>query len=896
MRDQQEWKILLVDDDEDEYLLTRSIISKFKHCMASLDWVNDFSEGVKALEENHYDAALIDYDLGPQTGIELIKKLSSRNFSAPLILYTGRGSYETDIEAMQAGATLYINKGEATPLLLERLIRYAIQLKKTETALRQARDEAERRAGEAEDGRRVLNSILSCIPEGIAISENAGGEISMISEYGKAQLHQLSGNGQENPSAIRLESWPVYYPGGDIRVPIQDLPIVRAAALGEEVKNEKLVLKGADGAQISILCNAGPIIDGSGKVTGGVITWQDITEQIRSRKELETNHALFAAVLKQMPSGVAIAEANTGKLLLSNDQAQNIWQVSPPPAADISANLDFQGYHPDGSPYAPDEWPLVRTLQQDEVVNNEQITYKRADNSIGVISVSSCPVFDSQGTQIAGVAVFLDISEQKWAELALRESEARITNFLENLQDGFFALDRDWNFTYINKIAAGIINRLPQELLGKNIWELWPQLLGTELEQRYRQVMETKIPLRFKYPGLASEIWFEIAVNPTMDGISIYWVDITQRKQMEDHLAYLALVLDNVHDAVLATDENQVITAWNQAAEQLYGWSEQEAIGKTGSQLLRSEFSDEQRTEVKRRLAEVHRCSLEMVQYTKDGRRLVIEGNVIAIRDASGKVTGYVSSNRDITGHKQASEAMQYYSRELEQSNKELEEFAATASHDLQEPLRKIEAFSALLETEILPEGEKGRLYIGRLKEAAARMRKMLDGLLALSQVRASGHAFQPVDLNEVAREVLDNLEFRLKQTGGQVEVSRLPAVEGDPIQMIQLLQNLVGNALKFHKPGVPPLIKVEGCQLDFEHVEIRVIDNGTGFDPQYREQVFQPFYRLHPLGEYDGTGMGLSICRKIVERHGGEISVTTSPTQGSTFTVTLPITPVHTR
>jgi light-regulated signal transduction histidine kinase (bacteriophytochrome) len=223
------------------------------------------------------------------------------------------------------------------------------------------------------------------------------------------------------------------------------------------------------------------------------------------------------------------------------------------------------------------------------------------------------------------------------------------------------------------------------------------------------------------------------------------------------------------------------------------------------------------------------------------------------------------------------------------------------ASHDLQEPLRKIQAFGDRLvkkfRDHVGPDGEE---YLDRMKSSATRMRTLIDDLLMFSRVTTKAQPFAPVDLNPLVADVLSDLEVRIAQTGGRVDVGDLPTIEADPSQMRQLFQNLIGNALKFHKPGVPPEVTVRAASWAelFRGGEfppsgmghrITVSDNGIGFDPAYAERVFEMFQRLHARTEYEGTGIGLAICRKIVQRHRGEIAAYGRAPEGATFVIDLP-------
>ncbi|MBI2944346.1 MAG: PAS domain-containing protein [Candidatus Wallbacteria bacterium] len=264
--------------------------------------------------------------------------------------------------------------------------------------------------------------------------------------------------------------------------------------------------------------------------------------------------------------------------------------------------------------------------------------------------------------------------------------------------------------------------------------------------------------------------------------------------------------------------------------------------------------------------------------------------------DSAGHITGAMAIFRDVSRQKRAETARTEFERRLQQSNKELEEFAFAASHDLQEPLRKILAFGELLCSEYgaaLP--EQARDYVLRMQGGAVRMQSLIRDLLDYSRITSRGETFIPVDLGDVAREVVDHLEMRIRESTGSVELGELPAVQADPTQMFQLLQNLVSNALKFRKPDVAPVVKVWGRTLqsdqdsDRGQCELTVSDNGIGFEQRFADRIFGVFQRLHSRHAYEGTGIGLAICRKIVSRHGGSIQALSSPGEGTRFVVRLP-------
>jgi PAS domain S-box-containing protein len=269
----------------------------------------------------------------------------------------------------------------------------------------------------------------------------------------------------------------------------------------------------------------------------------------------------------------------------------------------------------------------------------------------------------------------------------------------------------------------------------------------------------------------------------------------------------------------------------------------------------------------------------------------------VPVRNGERAITRWLGTCTDIDGRRQTESRL----RSSLESNRDLEEFASVASHDLQEPLRKIHSFAACLKDEHSAHLDaEGLDYIDRIQRAATRMTMLIADLLQLSRLSSRAKPFARVDLNQVMTGVLSDLETRLEDTGGRVETVNLPTVLGDPLQMRQLLQNLIGNGLKFHEKDVAPVIRLSAEMVDAYSDDgqerpggacrILVTDNGIGFEEKYLEKVLTIFQRLHGRDEYEGTGIGLAICRKIVDRHAGSITARSKPGQGATFIVTLPL------
>jgi two-component system sensor kinase FixL len=341
-------------------------------------------------------------------------------------------------------------------------------------------------------------------------------------------------------------------------------------------------------------------------------------------------------------------------------------------------------------------------------------------------------------------------------------------------------------------------------------------------------------------------------------------------------------------------DREGIVVRVNPAECALLGFAPDEMIGRPVWELMSLDDRDKSSLSLRRKLSGQEILTRVEREYTRgDGTTLFLDIHPRLILNAAGEIVGIRSFMIDITQRKRAEKALQSQAEELARSNSELEQFAYVASHDLQEPLRKILAFGDRLTAKCGDKlGAEGSDYLARMRMAASRMQSLIHDLLSLSRVTSRPRPFAPVDLTEIASGVVLDLESRIEQLGGRVEVGPLPLVIADRMQMSQLLLNLIANALRFHKPDVSPVVKVfDECVPGTAGVcRVAVEDNGIGFDEKYLDRIFQVFQRLHGRGVYEGSGIGLAICRKILERHGGSITASSKPGGGAKFTITLPL------
>jgi PAS domain S-box-containing protein len=385
-----------------------------------------------------------------------------------------------------------------------------------------------------------------------------------------------------------------------------------------------------------------------------------------------------------------------------------------------------------------------------------------------------------------------------------------------------------------------------------------------------------------------------------------------ENSQLARERDLLRVVIDNLPDYIYAKDKDGRFILNNIAhARDLSAKSPAELKGKSDfdffpKELAQQFFNDEQK------IIQTGEPVINQEQFkNRPGEPSSLKRWSVATkvlwRDEEGHVLGTVGITRDINEFKMAQMALRASEQrlresaeQLQRSNRELQDFAYVASHDLQEPLRKIIVFGERLKEKAGDRLEAETLdYLQRMQKAASRMQTLINDLLSFSRVTTKAQPFVKVDLARTAREVVEDLEARVEMTKGRVELGQLPVIDAEPLQMRQLIQNLIGNALKFRLPDVPPVVKLDAKiysgvlpqahdSQPQDRCELTVSDNGIGFDEKYLDRIFNVFQRLHTRNEYEGTGMGLAIARKIVLYHGGSITAKSAPGQGATFIVTL--------
>ncbi|HYN12542.1 MAG TPA: PAS domain S-box protein, partial [Burkholderiales bacterium] len=578
------------------------------------------------------------------------------------------------------------------------------------------------------------------------------------------------------------------------------------------------------------------------------------------------------------------------------------------PAADIIGAAGFASLlpcvHEDGSPLDPEtERPTRVTVRTGMPLTGYVVGIKRAEGAITWLSVNTGFLRRRDESDWYGVvSTISDITARKNAELLVRESEARYRRTFELAASGIAHIGMDRRFIRVNRRLCEILGYTEEELLrlrGRDISH--PDDLDVINEQRpglYSGAIDA-VRLEKRYLRKdRSVVWvaFTMAVERDAAGKPLYEIavydDITAQRDAEARLreseARFRQTFEYAEDGIAHVGLDGRFLLVNRRLCEMLGYSEAELLGRSVKEISHPE--DRDLTDAER--ARVHEGELDSVRFEKrylrkDGSVVWVDLAVALTRDPHGHPQYEIAVFNDITERKRTEAALKEAHEELKRSNSELEQFAYVASHDLQEPLRMVASYTQLVMRRYGDKLDKdAHEFMHYVVDGAARMKQLIEDLLAYSRVGTRHRDFKPIEVEAALKRALANLKAAIEESGAAVTWDPLPTVKGDEVQLPQLFQNLIGNALKFRSAGVPRIhIEVKESPSEWQ---LTVRDNGIGIEPQYFERIFMLFQRLHTKGDYPGTGIGLAICKKVIERHGGRIWIESKLGEGSAFHFTL--------
>ncbi|WP_187261891.1 sensor histidine kinase [Pontibacter beigongshangensis] len=497
------------------------------------------------------------------------------------------------------------------------------------------------------------------------------------------------------------------------------------------------------------------------------------------------------------------------------------------------------------------------------------------------------------------------------------DNVSRLKAVIETAIDGIITIDRSGIIETVNPAAARIFGYEPGEIIGQNVSILMPEPDRSQHDQyieNYHRTGEGQIigkgreVLGRKKDGTTFPFLLSISEVKLKDKLIFTGIvhDISGLKKAEAALREsenkITSIIEGAVDGIITINTRGIIEMVNPAAARQFGYKVEELLGKSVNMLmpepdssLHDGYMHHYHKTGEKRIIGIGR---EVTGMRKDGTIFPFFLSISEVNLMDRKVyTGFV---HDITRQKLNEERLRRYAAELERSNRELQDFAYVSSHDLQEPLRKIQAFGDRLKTKDYEKlSEQGKDYVDRMLNAASRMQNLINDLLNFSRVTSKQKSFVKVSLDKILTEVISDLEVTIEKTGAEIIRSPLPEIEAEPTQMRQLFQNLLSNSIKFRKEDESPIINIYARHLQRtahltatpgdEVAEIYVEDNGIGFDEKYLDRIFNIFQRLEGQ-KFEGSGIGLAVCRKIAIRHGGDITATSQPGVGTRFIITLAI------
>lgn len=749
--------------------------------------------------------------------------------------------------------------------------------------------------------RRFLEAMMNTIPACVYISDSSG-KILEVNDYAKEIW------GDKLPASQFWDEnykWVGYSHETGRMLSPDEWATSRAITRGETVIGNMIDIDRFEGNKGTILNCAAPVRNEEGEIIGAVTVNIDITKHRESERMLEQTRAKYQSLIEANVDLIWETDQD-GIFTYLSPQLKKQWNVDP---AELLGKKPLDLVLSEEKEIKADEIQALKTSR----LPYSGMLFKAVDGNgkLVYLEITGNPVYDEKGLFNGFRGTARDITRRTLAESALIESNKLANERLKeieylylNLPIGLCVFDLDLRYLRVNQKLAEMNGFPVNEHTGKTIAEIIPSLLETakSVLQKILETGEPQIGIEFSgstlaHPGIIrtwSEDWLPVRdSNGKITTINVMVVEKTEEKKAQEKLQ---IALDNGNIGIWEWDLTTGEVKWDERMERMFGL--EPGTFDWTHEGFESYIHEEDLLHIDAaiRKALKNEDFYEAVYRTKprDGKSNYISSRALITRDQNGKPVHVSGVCFDVTDMKEGAErSLIALNEALLRSNNELQQFAYVASHDLQEPLRMVTSFTQLLQMQYSDKlDQKANEYINFAVDGSKRMYELINGLLAYSRVQTKGGDFKRIELEGIIQKVRENLMILINETGAEIESGKLPrVVTGDENQLIQLLQNLIENGIKFC--NVKPCIRISGRTKDGMHI-ISVRDNGIGIESQYFDRIFRIFQRLHLRGEYKGTGIGLAICRRIVERHGGEIWVESVPGEGSTFSFSLPVKPIQ--
>ncbi len=666
---------------------------------------------------------------------------------------------------------------------------------------------------------------------------------------------------------------------------------VRQALLGEESTPLKGEATAADGSVIAVLVTTSPI-GGDGRTEGALSVWHDVTETER----VERKHAFHALLLDRIHDAVIATDTDL-RVTAWNRAAEDLYGWTAEEAIGRFAREVTGAVTSEA-----ERQEHLAQLGREGALQHRILQHHR-DGRLLVVDGRSAPIRDSIGTLVGYVAVNRDVTERERLREELAETEAKYRNLVELAPDAIL-IHCDGTIVFANPAAVAMLGiDGPDEIVGRQILDI--------VHPRTREHVEWNIEADLRgerSPLTTVDILRPDGTTITVQGrgamipygghpaIQVVLRDVTEEMRAEAALReseerlrnVLALSLDAIYRKDLVTGRYDYISPVN---EQITGYCPEEFATfslEAYDDMVHPEDRARVRDALTRRRGS-HSGTIEYRFRCQDGSYRWLADHFLAQTDEEGRPRSVTGVVRDVTKQWEDQESILRFADDLKRSNEELQRFAYVASHDLQEPLRSIVSFSQLLERRLAGHADKDvGEFLEFIIEGGVRMQALILDLLQISRLETQARPPQPTDAGQIVASVLSSLETAICEAGATIAVGPMPTVMADRTQLEQVFSNLVGNALKYRRQEVPLEIRISADRTNGSW-QFAVADNGIGIEAQYFERIFVIFQRLHTKERYEGTGIGLAVVKKIVERHGGRCWVASEPGEGSTFLFTLP-------